>query len=83
MSRTTSSEFFHYVNKTQNSIGFASVDPPNFNIILQAQNRDGTITNFQNRNVSFFTLGAGLTGTEWNTLVDINQTYQTNLGRFV
>lgn len=83
MSRTNSSNYIHFVDKTKNTVTQASVIAPNLNILLQAQNRDGVIQNFQNRNVALFTLGAGLTSTEIDNLVDINQTFQTTLGRFV
>ena len=83
MSRTNSSNYIHFIDKTQTTVTQASATPPNYNILLQAQNRGGIIQNFQNRNVALFTLGAGLTSGEIDTLVDINQTYQTTLNRFV
>ena len=83
MSRTNSSNYISFINKTQSTVTQASAAAPNLNILLQAQNRDGVIQNFQNRNVALFTLGAGLTTAEIDDLVDINETFQTTLGRFV
>jgi hypothetical protein len=83
MSRLNSSNYIHFINKSKQTVTQSSATPPNLNILLQAQNRDGTIQNFQNRNVALFTLGAGLTSDEIDSLVDINATFQTTLGRFV
>lgn len=81
MSRLNSADYIFFVDKTQTTVTRTSATPPDYNIILQAQNRGGTIQNFQNRLVKLFTLGSGLTSSEVNQLVDVNTTYQTALGR--
>jgi len=83
MSRTSSSEYVKFINKSKSTVTTASSTPPNRTIFLMANNANGVAGDFQPRNMALVTFGAGLTSDEIDTLVDINETFQTTLGRFV
>jgi hypothetical protein len=83
ISRTSSASYIASVNKTKNTLTRTSSISPNFNMYGCAVNRNNTAGNFTTRNYALFTLGNGLTSAEIDALVDINQKYQTTLGRFV
>ena len=81
-SRNNSSNYIKFFNTSQSTVTRASAAPPNVTIVLGAQNRGGTIQNFQNRTISMMTLGFALSSTDIDNLVSINETFQTALGRF-
>jgi hypothetical protein len=83
MSRISSSEYVKFINKSKSTVTRASSTPPPRNIFLMANNANGVAGDFQPRNMALVTFGAGLTSDEIDDLVDINQTFQTTLGRFV
>lgn len=83
ISRTSSANYVKSKNKTHTTITNASVAPPNLNIFGLCFNVDGTASAFTTRNQALVGFASGLTTAEIDTLVDINQTYQTTLNRFV
>lgn len=83
LSRTISTSFTTSINKSHTTRVRNSVTAAATNMYLLAANNNGTAGSFSNRNCAFFGLGFGLTTAEIDTLVDINQAYQTQLGRFL
>jgi hypothetical protein len=83
ISRISSTQYVKSKNKTHTTIVNTSVAPPNLNMFGLCFNVDGTASAFTTRNQALVGFASGLTTAEIDTLVDINQTYQTTLNRFV
>ena len=83
ISRQLSTSFVSSINKSHTTNSTTSVGGNGQNMYLMAYNNNGTATNFMDRNMALFTMGAGLSTAEVDDLVDINETFQTTLGRFV
>lgn len=83
ISRLSSTSYTKSYNKTKTSPAVTSSSPSTLSSYIGAVNENGTATNFQNRTFSLVSWGSGLSDSEIDTLVDINETYQTTLGRFV
>lgn len=82
ISRTGSSSYLQSINKSHTTVNNASTATANKIAYIGALH--GTITSdYQNRLYALVTLGYGLTSGEIDDLVDINETFQTALGRFV
>jgi len=82
LSRTISTSFTTSINKSHTTRTRNSIAAGAQNMYLLASNNNGTAGSFSNRNCAFFGLGFGFTTDEINSLVDINQAFQTTLGRF-
>jgi hypothetical protein len=83
ISRTSSANYVKSKNKTHTTITNTSVAPPNFNMFGLCFNVDGSPTAYTSRNQALVGFASGLTTAEIDDLVDINETFQTTLGRFV
>lgn len=81
--RTSSANYRKYVNKTETTVTQASVAPPSRDVFLMCYNNNGSPGAFSDRTMSLVSLGAGLSTAEVEDFVDINETFQTSLGRFV
>lgn len=84
LSRTVSTSFTTSINKShttrvRNSITANSTQ----NMYLLAANNNGTAGSYSNRNCALFGMGYGLTTAEIDAMVDINQAFQTQLGRYL
>lgn len=79
----TSTTYRRFQNTTKTTVTRNSSTPPTRDIFIMAINNDGTAASFQNRNIALVSLGYGLSDTEIDDWVTINQTFQTALGRFV
>jgi hypothetical protein len=84
ITRTASGSYLKSKNKTFTTITNNSTTPVNYKIIgLNLIIGGSPFTTWSARNHALIGFGKGLTQSEVETLVDINQTYQTALGRFV
>lgn len=83
ISRTSSVNYVKSKNKTHTTITNTSVTGPNIAIFGLCFNVSGTATALTSRNQALVGFGEGLTTGEIDNLVDINETFQTTLGRFV
>ena len=83
ISRTSSANYVKSKNKTHTTITNTSVAPPNANIFGLCLNSSGTPGFYTSRNQALVGFASGLTTAEIDDLVDINETFQTTLGRFV
>jgi hypothetical protein len=83
ISRLSSSEYNRSINKSHTTVSNAATTAASRNIFVLALNNIGSATAFSARNIAFQCFGSGLTTAEIDSLVDINQTFQTTLGRFV
>lgn len=81
--RTSSTEYRKYINKSQTIVTNNSTTPPNRDFFIMAFNNTGSPAGYSDRTMSLVSLGAGLTQSEVESYVDINQTFQTSLSRFV
>jgi len=79
----TSTTYRKFINTTKSTVTRTSTAPPTRDIFIMAQNGNGTATAFQNRNIALVTLGYGLSDTDIDNWVTINEDFQTALGRFV
>lgn len=81
MSRTISTEYNKYFNKTRylKTVSTGTVD--SLNVYIGAQNNAGTAGNHNPRGFNLISMGSGLSIAEWEDFVDINTTYQTALSR--
>jgi hypothetical protein len=82
-SRTSSTQYKRFDNTAKTTITRNSATPPNRVIFMMCANTNGTANNFVDRNMAYVSLGGGLTDTDIDNYVAINQTFQTALGRFV
>jgi hypothetical protein len=84
VSRTNSSNYIVKRNKTTNTITKASAAVIDLNLAgLANRSTTTTVTSFSNHNQGLAGISSGLTSDEFDDLVDINETFQTTLGRFV
>lgn len=83
ISRLSSTEYSRNINKSHTTVSAAATSAVSRAIFVLALNNVGTAAFFSARNIAFQCFGKGLTTTEIDTLVDINGTFQTTLGRFV
>lgn len=81
MSRTSSTEYNKYKDKTRYLKTVSTTTPPNLEVYFGGQNNQGSIGNRTSRGWNLLSMGAGLTIAEWEDFVDINTTYQTALSR--
>lgn len=68
---------------TGSSAGLGTNTIPNFNIALSADNSNGSIIEYDNKECAFASIGSGLTNTEAADLYTTIQAFQTTLGRQV
>lgn len=84
VSRTSSANYIVKRNKTTNTITKASSAVIDLTITgLTLRNSSTTVVAFSNHNHALAGISSGLTSAEFNDLVDINETFQTTLSRFV
>jgi hypothetical protein len=82
VSRSVSTQFVASINKTHGTKVVASTTPPDFTNYVMAYNLNGAAANFRARTFGLVTYGWSLTTAQVDSLVDINQKFQTTLGRF-
>lgn len=83
-SRTGSSSGVIYKNGSNvGSPGNVSTGLPTLPIAIMANNNNGTITNFSDRNYAFFSVGSGLNSIQAGNLYSAVQAFQTARGRQV
>jgi hypothetical protein len=84
MSRTSSSSYFKSFNKSHTVLSRTSFIMPNTTVSFMAQHsaQTGGYGDYQTRMFSLVSLGSALSQAEVDDFVDINQTFQTALGRF-
>jgi hypothetical protein len=83
ISRLSSTSYNRSINKSHTTVSNAATTAPSRDIFVLALNSSGTAAAHSARNIAFQCFGSGLTTGEIDDLVDINQTFQTTLGRFV
>lgn len=83
ISRTGNLSYTAAINKSKTTLISTASVILNLNIFGLACNRNGTAGNFSSRQQALFSIGDGLVSGEIDDFVDINQTFQTTLGRFV
>ena len=83
ISRTSSANYVKSKNKTHTTVTNTSVTAPNRTVFGLALNNIGSAAFYTTRNQALVGFGTGLTTAEINDLVDINEAFQTTLGRFV
>lgn len=85
ISRLASGSYTKSKNKTHTTVTNTSVAPVNLKILGLNVNIDGVpfVGGWTTRNHALIGFGEGLTTGQIETLVDINETFQTSLGRFV
>ena len=85
-SKTSNSQRFGFRNGVLNSVVTSTTDNTlnyTFPFFINARNTAGTATVFSGHEISFATIGVGLTQEECATLYTIVQRFQTTLGRQV
>ena len=83
MTRNSSTSYTKFVNTTKAVATRTSTTPVSRDIFIMAQNAAGTAAAFQNRNMRLVSLGYGLSDTDIDNWVTINEAFQTELGRFI
>jgi len=82
--RTNSTTATLFLNKTKSDISNISVtNNTGYTIYGMCINASGNPLVYSSREQALVWIGLGLTNTDIDNLVDINQTYQTALSRFV
>jgi photosystem II stability/assembly factor-like uncharacterized protein len=80
--RTSSTSYFKSHNKSHTVVSRTAGTMPTIDVAFMAQRGLSTWGDFQTRMFSLVSLGDGLSQAEVDDFVDINQTFQTALGRF-
>ena len=80
--RTSSTSYFKSNNKNHQVISRTAGTMPSRNVAFMCQRGNVGWGDFQTRMFSLVSIGGALTQAEVDDFVDINQTYQTALGRF-
>lgn len=83
VSRDNATDYNSFRDKSHNTITKSSVAPYSGNIFGLCFNLNGSPALYSTRQQALAGLGYSLTTGEIDSLVDINQTFQTTLGRFV
>lgn len=81
MSRTSSTAYTKYKDKTSYAKTVSTTTPPNLEVYFGGQNNQGSIGNRTSRGWNLLSMGGGLTTAEWEDFVDINTTFQNSLSR--
>lgn len=81
--RNNSSNFIDFINKAETTVAKASVAPDPSRIYGLCFNLNGSAGFFSTKQQALAGVGSALSTSLLSDLVDINQTFQTALGRFV
>ncbi len=81
--RISSATISFFRNNTKFTSSIVSTLLPNQNILFGAYNNNGVITNYDNKEVAFASIGDGLSDSEALAFYNAVQTFQTTLGRQV
>ena len=81
--RNNSSNFIDFINKAETTVTKASVAPDPSRIFGLCFNLNGSAGFFSTKQQALAGVGSALSTSLVSDLVDINQTFQTTLGRFV
>lgn len=83
VTRDNSANYRRAINSTISTVTATSATVSTTPIAVLAWNNNGTAGNFSDRNIALATIGFGLTDADIVNLVNINQTFQSTLGRAV